>query len=184
MNALTAIIKILDRFTEVIGKTAAYFSVLMVLVTCYIVVTRYIFNIGAIAIQESVIYLNAILFLATAAFTLKHNGHVRVDIFYNSATIRHKAWVNFLGSIFLLLPVSIFILWISWDYVMASWSVLEESGEAGGLPFVYLLKSLILVMGFTVIAQGIAEILRNAEQLFFAKPDPTILSDEHEGSAL
>lgn len=120
MKTLSKVIKILDSFTEIIGKTAAYFSVLMVLVTCYIVVTRYIFNTGAIAIQESVIYLNALLFLATAAFTLKHNGHVRVDIFYNSGSTRYKAWVNFLGGIFLLLPVSIFILWVSWDYVMAS----------------------------------------------------------------
>lgn len=184
MNLLSKIIKTLDAFTEIIGKTAAYFSVLMVLVTCYIVVTRYVFNIGAIAIQESVIYLNALLFLVTAGYTLKHNGHVRVDIFYNTGSPRYRAWVNFLGGILLLMPVSIFILVVCWDYVMSSWAVKEQSGEAGGLPYVYLLKSLILVMGVTVIIQGIAEILRNAEFLFFAKPDPEILSNDSEGSAI
>lgn len=184
MKILTIIIKTLDGFTEVVGKIAAYFSVVMVLVTCYIVITRYIFNTGDIAVQESIIYLNALLFLATAAFTLKHNGHVRVDIFYNSSSDRYKAWVNFLGAVFLLIPVCVFIIWVSWDYVMASWSVKEQSGEAGGLPFVYLLKSLILVMGFTVIAQGLAEILRNIERLFFDNPDPEIMSNENEGSSI
>ena len=110
-----------------------------------------------------------------------HNGHVRVDIFYNSGSLRYKAWVNFLGGIFLLLPVSIFILWVSWDYVMSAWAVKEQSGEAGGLPFVYLLKSLILVMGFSVILQGLAEILRNANYLFFSTTESVVLMNEEGG---
>ncbi len=168
-KALSRLIKSLDGITEIIGKTAAYFSVLMVLVTCYIVVTRYIFNQGSIAIQESVIYLNAMLFLLCSAFTLKHGGHVRVDIFYGHASQLYKVWIDLLGGIFLLLPVCIFIFWVSWDYVYAAWVVKEQSGEAGGLPFVYLLKSLILVMPFTLILQGIAEILRNAQELLLIR---------------
>ena len=182
MKALLTIIKSIDSFTETVGKVSAYFSVLMVLVTCYIVVTRYIFNTGSIAVQESIIYFNALLFLVTAAFTLKHNGHVRVDIIYSTASSRYRAWVDLLGGIFLLIPVSVFILWASWDYVMSSWSVLEKSGEAGGLPYVYILKSLILVMGFTVILQGIADILRNALRLF--TDEPSLSMPEEEGSIL
>lgn len=172
MKALLAIINALDSFSELIGKSAAFFSVLMVLVTCYIVVTRYVFNQGSVAIQETVIYLNALLYLLCAAFTLKHGGHVRVDIFYGSASARYKAWVDFLGGIFLLLPVCIFILWVSWDYVLSAWLVREQSGEAGGLPYVYLLKSLILLMAATLILQGIAEILRNARRLFLKQESP------------
>ena len=183
-NKVSTFIRMLDGFTEKLGKVAAFFSILMVLVTCYIVITRYIFNTGAIAVQESVIYFNGILVLLSAGYTLKHTGHVRVDIFYNGSSDRYKAWVNFLGGIFLLLPVSVFIIWASWDYVMSSWSVMEQSGEAGGLPFVYLLKSLILGLGFTLIIQGLAEILRNAEVLFFSSPDAEILSKEEEAGAL
>lgn len=161
-----------DRITEVIGRAASACSVLMVLVTFYIVVARYVFNTGAIAIQESVIYLNALLFLLTCAFTLKHDGHVRVDIFYGPASQRSKAWVNLLGGIFLLLPVTVFILWVSWDYVAAAWRIRETSPEAGGIPYVYLLKSLIVVMAVMVILQGLAEILRNFLFLFFHEDAP------------
>ena len=151
----------------------------MVLVTFYIVVTRYVFSSGSIAIQESVIYLNALLFLLTTGYTLKHDGHVRVDIFYGPASPRYKAWANLLGGIFLLLPVSIFILWISWDYVTAAWRIHETSPEAGGIPYVYLLKSLIVVMAVLVILQGLTEILRNALFLFCREADT---AEHHESS--
>ena len=165
-------ITVSDAISETVGKTAAWCSFLMVLVTFYIVLTRYVFNTGSIAIQESVIYLNALLFLLTAAFTLKHDGHVRVDIFYGPASARYKAWVNMLGGLFLLLPVAVFILWISWDYVMAAWRIRETSPEAGGIPYVYLLKTLIVVMAFLVIVQGLTEILRNFLFLFFEEEKP------------
>ena len=155
----------------------------MVLVTFYIVVSRYVFNSGSIAIQESVIYLNALLFLLTSAFTLKHDGHVRVDIFYGPAGPRYKAWVNMLGGLFLLLPVMVFILWVSWDYVMAAWRVKETSPEAGGIPYVYLLKSLIVVMALLVIVQGLTEILRNLLFLL-GKEAPPKAPVDHAGVPL
>ena len=155
----------------------------MVAVTFYIVLTRYVFNTGSIAVQESVIYLNALLFLLTAAYTLKHDGHVRVDIFYGPASQHFKAWVNMLGGIFLLLPVAVFILWVSWDYVMAAWRIRETSPEAGGIPYVYLLKTLIIAMAFLVILQGLTEILRNLLFLFFAEADPEEQAD-HAGAPL
>jgi len=166
MNKIHTLIKYLDSFSEIIGKGASYFAVLMVLVTCYVVITRYVFNTGSIAIQESVLYINAIVVFGTVGFTLKHNGHVRVDVLYGPSSICYKAWVNFLGSIFLLMPVTFFILIYSWDYVMSSWAILEDSPEANGLPFVYLLKSLILIMCFLLVLQGLAEILRNFCFLF------------------
>lgn len=144
----------------------------MVVVTFYIVLTRYVFNSGSIAVQESIIYLNALLFLLTAGYTLKHDGHVRVDIFYGPASPRYKAWANLLGGLLLLLPVAVFILWASWDYVAAAWRIRETSPEAGGIPYVYLLKSLIVVMAVLVILQGVAEILRNLLFLFFHERAP------------
>lgn len=179
LNLLRTCLRISDGFSEILGKTAAWCSILMVLVTFYIVVSRYVFNSGSIAVQESIIYLNALLFLLTAAYTLKHDGHVRVDIFYGPASARYKAWVNLLGGLFLLMPVVIFILWASWDYVAAAWRIRETSPEAGGIPYVYLLKSLIVVMAFLLIIQGLTEIVRNVLFLFFHEEFHDQAPEEH-----
>lgn len=182
LNFLKTFIRLSDGLSEAIGKTASWCAILMVLMTFYIVLTRYVFNTGSIAIQESIIYLNALLFLLTAAFTLKHDGHVRVDIFYRPASPRYKAWVNMLGGLLLLLPVAIFILWVSWDYVTSAWRIKETSPEAGGIPYVYLLKTLIVVMAGLVILQGVTEILRNALFLFFDAGDPETQTEHIDGA--
>ena len=182
MNKIHNLNKYLDGLAEVIGRGSAYFAALMVLITCYVVITRYIFNTGSIAIQESVLYINAIVVFGTVSYTLKQNGHVRVDVIYGPSSIRYKAWVNFLGSIFLLMPVSLFILLYCWDYVMSSWSVREGSPEANGLPGVFLLKSMIPVMCFLLLLQGLAETLKNFCFLF-DKEIPK-LPYEEEGNAL
>lgn len=166
MKTITLLTHWIDLFTERLGRIAAWSSVLMVLVTCYIVVTRYVFNIGSIAVQESVLYLNALLFMLCAGFTLKHNGHVRVDVLYGKASGRRKAIVDLIGSVLLLLPVCIFIFIISWPYVLTAWSIKEQSGDPGGLTIVYLLKTMILLLAAVLILQGIAEILRNFAILF------------------
>ena len=109
-----------------------------------------------IAIQESVTYLHAFVFMIAGAYTLKHNDHVRVDIFYQEMSLDNKARVDFFGSLLLLLPFTGFIIWISFDYVIKSWQVLEQSREAGGLPFVYLLKSLIPAMAILLFLQALS----------------------------
>ncbi|MFL2840653.1 MAG: TRAP transporter small permease subunit [Pseudohongiellaceae bacterium] len=183
MNKIHTLKKYLDGFSELIGKSASYFAVIMVLVTCYVVITRYVFNTGSIAIQESVLYINAILVFGAVGYALKHNAHVRVDVLYGPSSSRYKAWVNLLGSLFLLMPVAFFILFYSWDYVMSSWAILENSPEASGLPFVYLLKSIILVMCFFLILQGLAEILRNF-CILFSHEASEIIYDEDESNTL
>ena len=178
---LTVLVSCIDKISEGIGRVASWGAIAMVLVTFYIVLTRYAFNIGSIAVQESVIYINALLFLLCAGYTLKHDGHVRVDIFYGPASPRYKAWANLLGGLLLLLPVSIFILWASWDYVGAAWRIKETSPEAGGIPYVYLMKTLMVVMPVLLILQGVAEILRNVLFLFFHTAD-TAEHHDHEGA--
>lgn len=132
----------------------------MVLVTFTIVVLRYAFNMGWIAMQESVTYMHALVFLMGAAYTLKSDGHVRVDIFYRTKSAKYKALIDFLGSLLLLLPVSLFIAWVSFSYVAESWSILEGSREAGGIPFVYLLKSGILIMAVLLVLQAGSEAIK------------------------
>jgi len=156
----------LQAINETIGRLVSWLSLLMVIITFGIVVLRYGFNIGWIAMQESVMYFYATSFLLGIAYTYKHEGHVRVDIFYNKMSTTGKAWVNLLGIIFLLLPMTIFIFYSSWGYVMDSWSVMEESGDAGGLPLVYLLKTNILLMAVLLTIEATAQILINIEILF------------------
>jgi TRAP-type mannitol/chloroaromatic compound transport system permease small subunit len=151
----------LEKISVWSGQSISWLTLLMVIATFAIVVLRYGFEMGWIAMQESVIYMYALVFLIGIPYTLKHDGHVRVDIFYSKMNPRNKAWVNLLGTLLLLIPVTIFIAWVSWDYVAASWALKEESGEAGGLPGVYLLKSTILVMTFLLFIQGISQLLLN-----------------------
>jgi len=154
-------VQTIDTITELLGKAVAWLTLLMVLLTFSIVVLRYGFNLGWIGMQESVLYFHGIVFMLGAAYTLKHDGHVRVDIFYQKYSPKQKALLNFFGSVILLLPVCIFIFFISLDYVLSSWNIMESSPEAGGLPLVYLNKSLILLLAITLSLQGLAEIVRN-----------------------
>lgn len=168
---MTTIIIYLDRISDALGRLLSMASIAIMALTFLVVVMRYGFNasglalggvsISAIALQESVMYLHAILFMLASAYTLKHNGHVRVDVFYRKFSPRGKAWVDLLGTLVFLFPMCSFILFASLDYVAFSWQLQERSGEAEGLPYVYILKSLIPLMCSLLLAQGLIEILRN-----------------------
>lgn len=164
------------------GQMIAWLTLAMVIVTFVIVVLRYGFEMGWIAMQESVIYMHALVFLIGIPYTLKHDGHVRVDIFYSKMSERGKARVNLFGTLLLLFPVTLFIAWISWDYVMASWQWKEQSGEAGGLPWVYLLKSSILLMTLLLLIQGISQLLLNIVFLLNSDPNSDPNSDHESAS--
>jgi TRAP-type mannitol/chloroaromatic compound transport system permease small subunit len=151
------------------GRTVSWLSLLLVLVTFLVVLLRYVFDSGSIALQEVSGYLHATIFLVGMAYTMQNNAHVRVDIFYARFSQRTKAWVDMGGAVFLLLPFMLFISWVSWEYIADSWSVLEGSREAGGLPAVFLLKSLILVMTSLLILQACLQIARNIEYLVTGK---------------
>lgn len=159
---LHKITRIIDRISEATGALVAWLTLLMMLIVAVVVILRYFFATGSVALQESVTYLHALVFLMGSAFTLKRNGHVRVDIFYRNFSPSRKALVDLVGGIVFLLPVCVFMLLYCWDYVLASWAVAEGSEESGGLPWIYLLKSLLLLMPANLFLQGIAEIMRAA----------------------
>ncbi len=148
--------QIIEQFSEWTGRLISWLTLAMVIVTFIVVLLRYIFNLGSIALQESITFMHAMVFMLGAAYTLKQEGHVRVDIFYRRFGARGRAWVDLLGVLFLLLPVTAFITVISWDYVASSWALLEGSREPGGLPGVFLLKSVIPLMSVLLLLQGIA----------------------------
>ncbi|MCG8426395.1 MAG: TRAP transporter small permease subunit [Chromatiales bacterium] len=173
-------IRLIHSLNESIGRSISWLTLFMVLITFIVVVLRYLFNIGWIAMQESIIYMHALVFMLGASYTLKHEGHVRVDILYRDNTPRFKAWVDMLGTLFLLLPVCLFIFWISWEYVAASWSVLETSQEAGGIPAVFLLKTVIMVMAGLLTLQGIAIFFTNLFYLTGRLPFPAHTTADKE----
>ena len=160
-----SLINNIERYIDWSGRAVSWLTLLMVIVTFIVVVLRYVFDIGWIALQESVTYMHAMVFLVGASWAMQHDAHVRVDIFYSRFSTRTKAWVDLFGSLLLLLPVMIFIAWISWEYVIDSWEVLEGSREAGGLPAVFLLKSLIVVLAIMLILQALVQILRSVQTI-------------------
>jgi TRAP-type mannitol/chloroaromatic compound transport system permease small subunit len=149
----------LDRLAELTGRIISWLTLATVIFTFVVVVLRYVFETGSFALQESITYLHALVFMLCAAYTLKQDAHVRVDIFYQHWSARTRAWVDLLGTLLLLVPVCVFIIVSSLDYVALSWSVREGSQEAGGLDGVYLLKTAIPVMAGLLLLQGCALVL-------------------------
>ena len=162
MPLLRTCVHYIDLFTDRSGRLLAWLALAMALVTTVVVIQRYGFNVGSIAAQEAVTYMHGCLFMLGAAYTLKADSHVRVDIFYRNFSPRARAWINSLGGIVFLLPLCAFIGFASWNYVSESWLIRETSPEPGGIPAVFLLKSLIPLMAFNLFLQGLAETLRNA----------------------
>ncbi|MCT2529325.1 TRAP transporter small permease subunit [SAR92 clade bacterium H921] len=162
MVIISGLIDGIDRFTDVTGRMISWLTLLMVALVVTVVIMRYYLEFGSIALQESVTYIHAMVFMLGLAFTLKRGGHVRVDIFYRQFSVRRKALVDLLGGVFFLIPVCVLIFISSWDYVLSSWSIAESSAENDGLPYIYLLKTLMLIMPITLLLQGVSEILRSA----------------------
>lgn len=162
MVAVSRLINLIDGFTHHTGRALAWLTLFMAVITAAIVVLRYGFSIGSILAQETVVYLHGSLFLLGAAYALKTGAHVRVDIFYRNFTPANKAWIDSIGGIIFLLPLCVFIIGSSWDYVSESWRMKEVSAEPGGIPAVFVLKSLIPLGAINLALQGVAEVLRNA----------------------
>jgi len=156
---------LVSRAITFVGAAVSWLTLAMVLVTFFVVVCRYAFNLGWIWVQDSIVYLHACVFMLAAAWTLQRDEHVRVDIFYRDKSPRHKALVNLLGSVVFLLPFCIFLIYDSWNYVATSWNIQEGSREASGLPWVYQLKSLIIIMPALLIVQAALLILSSWKTL-------------------
>lgn len=150
----------IDHAIDVLGRAVSWLTLGVVGLMFAVVVLRYAFSEGSIALQESVLYLHAIVFLLGAAYALRHDAHVRVDIFYQSWSMRGRARADLAGTVLFLLPVCVFMIWISYAYVESSWAVRESSKEPGGLPGVFVLKALIPLSAGLLLTQGVALALR------------------------
>ena len=182
LRILKTALSAVEKFTEVTGRFISWATVTMVILVVLVVITRYFLGLGSIALQESVTYLHCLVFMMGFAFTLKHDGHVRVDIFYRRFSPRFKAIVNLVGGLLFLIPFCLLIFFTSWDYVLASWVIRETSAENNGLPFIYLLKTLMLLMPATLVLQGIAEIIRSGLVLSGADVSVNAMTDSTEST--
>ena len=159
------VVRALDALAGATGGAVAWLTLAMVVAAIAVVVLRYGFGIGLIWLQESVTWMHAAVFMLGAAWTLRQDGHVRVDVFYRGMPARRQALVDLTGTVFLLLPTCAYLLVESLPYVASSWRVLERSREAGGLPALYLLKTVIPLMAGLLMLQGVGEALRAIERL-------------------
>jgi len=158
-------LNLLDRISEITGTLTAWLTLFMVVITFVVVVMRYVFDAGLIWVQESVTWMHAFVFMVGAAYTLRHEEHVRVDIFYRGMSTQRRAWIDAIGVVLFLLPLCVFLSVKAWDFVAVSWALKEASRESGGLPYPMLpiLKSVLLAMPLMVALQGISLLLSSVK---------------------
>ena len=183
MNAMRALIKRIDQLNEMVGRLMGWLTILMVINVFVVVVLRYAFSLGWVWMQELYIWVHATVFMLGAGYTLLHDGHVRIDLIYRTASPRYKAIVDIIGSVFLAGPLIYLIFTRSWPLVLRSIENMERSAEAGGLPAVYLLKSVIVVFCILFGLQILALLLRSLITLISGQPTPSVYQIKDEGRA-
>jgi len=157
----------IDRFNEAVGRWVAWLAIVMALVQFSVVVGRYVFNAGSTAAQESIWYMHGLIFMLGAGYTLLHDGHVRVDVYYREASPKRKALIDGLGAVLFLIPLCVLTIYLSWSYVFNAWYnsysgtwVLEGSTEGSGLPLIFALKTAIPVFAVLLGLQGLSMLIK------------------------
>lgn len=156
----------LNQFNNWIGEKTSWLTVLLVLLFCYDVFMRYAFNQSKVWIGELEWHLFSLIFLFGAAYTLSQDRHVRVDLFYAKFSPKKKAWVDFIGTLVLLIPWCLVVLSNSIDFTLQSFRQMEGSPNPGGLPFRFLIKSAISISFFLLLVQAFSILLKNGLLIF------------------
>jgi len=169
-NGWTRLVRLasgIECFAEWCGRSVAWLTLALVLLVSYDVTMRYLFQDGSVALQELEWHLFALIFLLGAAYTLKHDEHVRVDLIYHSRWMseRRRAWVDLLGTLLFLLPFCVLIIVSAWPFVENSYTLNEHSPDPGGLPYRYLIKMMIPLCFVLLVVQGVAIIIRSAQKI-------------------
>lgn len=181
------VVRAIDWVNEHVGRLVSWLVLAMVLTTFLVAALRYGASVGWIWMQEAYVWMHGVIIMVASGYTLLHDGHVRVDIFYRSRSPRYRAWVDLAGVFVFLLPMLAVVAWASWPYVATSWQRLERSQEAGGLPALYLLKGAILAFCILLALQGIALALRSYVMLRHgaalpSPKDPAPVKGEADGN--
>lgn len=172
IDALSWLVRIFDGINEYVGRAASWLTVFMVLAVTLIVIMRYIFAVGFIWMQESYVWAHGMVFMLGAGYTLLHDGHVRIDVFYRTASKTYKNIINIVGCTIFVLPVCWLIFDKSINYVTRSFGVIESSAEAGGMPFLFVLKGMIWGFSFLLALAAVSLILRSILSLAGHEVEP------------
>ncbi len=181
IQILKKIASSIEWLIEMMGKLIAWLTLLMVTTIVLVLIFRHGFELSAIALAESVTYMHATVFMLGSAYALKHNSHVRVDVFYQKFSARKKAWVEIFGFTFLLLPVCWFIYFYTVNTVALNWALETGSNDPGGIPYLYILMSLMLLLPITLVLQGLASTINNVLFLLGHAPDPNLVAHQSKG---
>ena len=171
MRFARATVRFVDALNERVGSGVSWLTTLLVIVVCYDVFTRYLLRSSMVAVQELEWHLFAVIFLIGAAYTLKHDRHVRVDVIYGRLSPKSKAWVDLVGSMVFLIPFCLVAIWSSKTFVINAFAVGETSPDPGGLPARFVLKAAIPT-GFLLMAlQGLSLALKSLFEILDAKSE-------------
>lgn len=182
---MSSLIRIIDFINEWSGRVVMWLALILFAITAYETIQRYLFRATSVALQEMTWHLYAFLFLLGLAYTLKHNRHVRVDIFYDRMSERLKAGVNLFAILILVLPFCLLMIGFSWKFMLTAYQIGERSGDPGGLPARWILKAAIPAGFGLLLLQGISEIFKNFITLFRNKKtaSPSQKNIEKKGTA-
>ena len=161
MIFLNSIAKLIDVINEQVGRATTWLTTILVLLFCYDVITRYVFNTSSVAMFELEWHLFSVIFLVGAGYTLKYDRHVRVDILYAKFSPKGKALINLLGTLFFLIPFCILVFRGTIPYIELSWKIDEGSSDAGWLPHRYIIKSFMFLGFLLLFLQGISVICKS-----------------------
>jgi TRAP-type mannitol/chloroaromatic compound transport system permease small subunit len=165
---MNAVLKIIGKIIDILGNLCSILMLLMIINVFYDVIMRYFFNDVSIGMQELEWHLFAAMFMFGIAYTLKEDGHVRVDIFYESMSLRKQAIINIFGSVVLALPITLLIFYYSWDYTLEAYDMGEGSGDPGGLPHRWIVRSIIPLSSLFLVLAIIHVVLTHLKTLMSA----------------
>lgn len=159
-------IRLIDFINEWSGRVVMWLALILFAITAYETIQRYLFRITSVALQEMTWHLYSFLFLLGLAYTLKHDRHVRVDIFYDRMSERMKAGINLFAILVLVLPFCLLMIGFSWKFMLTAYQIGERSGDPGGLPARWILKAAIPVGFGLLLLQGLSELFKSFLVLF------------------
>jgi TRAP-type mannitol/chloroaromatic compound transport system permease small subunit len=179
LQVLLRLSRAIDRLNDLIGRNVYWLILVAVLVSAVNALLRYTFDVSSNAWLETQWYLFSAVFLLCAGYTLGRNEHVRIDIIAGRLSRRTQSWIDLLGGLFFLLPMSLIIMWLSWPVFMESFNRHEISGDAGGL-LRWPVRLLVPVGFFLLSLQGISEIIKRIAFLRGFIPEPTAVGHAPE----
>jgi TRAP-type mannitol/chloroaromatic compound transport system permease small subunit len=149
-------VRFAEAVNDYIGRCVAWLTLATVLICAAVVFMRYALQTGYVWMQELYVWTHAAAFMLGAGYTLMANKHVRVDILYARVSPTRRAWLDLISTFVFLFPWIILLIFLTWPYAMTSWALWETSSQVGGMPGLYIMKTIILAFGFLMLLQGVA----------------------------